>query len=145
MREWFETRLFLPFLPFGFDLLLRVLALHGHVRWWQLPDLKTFAITTSFFCFLLAMDLKSAGKLPSDADHHQTLSALRKRFLIQGLVSAVIFGSAAGIDAADKFYGREDLSIAISPSLVIIISLMLIISIADALLANMRYKLSYSV
>ena len=145
MREWFETRLLIPFLPLAFDILIRWLVLNSRLLWWQIPDLRTLSITTSFFCLLLAMDLKSADRLPGDEERQRVLTRLRKRFIGQGIVSAIIFGAAAAIDVSDRYHREEELTLLVCPALVSVVIVMLLISLADAIIADIKYKLSYNV
>lgn len=145
MREWLETRLVLPFLPFAFDLFLRFLALRDQLKWWQIPDVKTLTITISFFCLLLALDLKGVGKIPSENEYRISLDSLRKRFALQGTFFAIIFGISVAIDVAEISLNDERLSILLKPPLLILCLIFLPFSIIDSVFANYRYKLSYSV
>ena len=144
MRPWLVTRFILPFVPFTFDLFVRWVLLKTQLQWWQLPDLKTFSITTAFFCLLMAMDVNGVSGLPSDADYRADLTAIRRRFGCFSVVSVITFGCATGVEASERKLGVEDISTDLFPWLVSLTIVMLIISLADAVITNLKFKLSYA-
>jgi len=144
VSEWVITRLLFPFAPFAFDLLVRCLFFWGTRAWWQLPDVKTLAITTAFFCLLLALDLKGIKALPSDKEYDQALASIKKRFALQGILAAIMFGALTMLDATDQFVANAKLASVAMPSLLSVLILQTFISIVDAIWANLRYKLSYA-
>ncbi|HET9640859.1 MAG TPA: hypothetical protein VFP12_16820 [Allosphingosinicella sp.] len=143
MRPWLETRLILPFVPFLLDLLARVLLLRSKLGWWEIPDLKTLSITSAFFCFLIALDVEEVERIPSDAEYYSPASVMRRRFSVYGIGTAVIFGLAAAVDAAERSLSISSLSSSLYPALIVTTTTILVIAIIEAIIANYRYQFKY--
>ncbi|HEX8307450.1 MAG TPA: hypothetical protein VF645_03420 [Allosphingosinicella sp.] len=143
MRPWLEARIALPFAPFIIDFVVRFLVLGQSLRWFYIPDIKTFTISIGIFCFLIASDMDRAPSIPSDSEYEQKILALRRRFNMFGIITTIFFGVAATVDAIERKSATEEFSQSLYPAIFVVVATVFVIAVIEAIVANLRYKLKY--